>query len=103
MKQPTFKQGQQLEVFHAPQWYPEGHWVRGSVWYVDTNNVVIKWNDLREPIEYTLPDDELKDVRIIERKPRFFWSFIHNVFAHPLLITGTKWADRFHDWTADKM
>ncbi|MDB5200563.1 MAG: hypothetical protein JWO92_2526 [Chitinophagaceae bacterium] len=31
------------------------------------------------------------------------WSIIHNLIAHPLLIFGTKWADRFHDWTADKM
>ena len=30
-----------------------------------------------------------------------FWFFIHNVIAHPLLITGARWADSFHDWTAD--
>lgn len=32
-----------------------------------------------------------------------FWYIIHNMLAHPLLITGTKWADRFHDWTANKI
>lgn len=34
---------------------------------------------------------------------RRFWFFVHNVIAHPLLAFGTRWADRFHDWTADKM
>lgn len=33
---------------------------------------------------------------------RKFWRFIHNVVAHPLLETGTEWANRFHDWTADR-
>ena len=28
---------------------------------------------------------------------------IHNLIAHPLLLTGSKWADRFHDWTAEKI
>lgn len=32
-----------------------------------------------------------------------FWYFVHNVVAHPLLITGTDWADDFHDWTAEQM
>lgn len=32
-----------------------------------------------------------------------FWEIVHNLIAHLLLITGSKWADRFHDWTADKM
>lgn len=32
-----------------------------------------------------------------------FWEIVHNLIAHPLLITGFKWADRFHDWTANKM
>lgn len=31
-----------------------------------------------------------------------FWGIVHNAIAHPLLVTGTKWADRFHDWTAEK-
>lgn len=34
---------------------------------------------------------------------RKFWSIVHNLIAHPLLITGATWADKFHDWTADKM
>lgn len=34
---------------------------------------------------------------------QFFWKFVHNVIAHPLLETGFRWADRFHNWTADKM
>jgi hypothetical protein len=34
---------------------------------------------------------------------RPFWSFIHNLICHPLLITRTKWADNFHDWTARRM
>lgn len=32
-----------------------------------------------------------------------FWFIVHNAIAHPLLITNTKLADRFHDWTANKM
>ena len=31
------------------------------------------------------------------------WNIIHNLIAHPLLITNTKWADNFHDFTANKM
>lgn len=31
------------------------------------------------------------------------WFIIHNLIAHPLLVTGSKWADKFHDWTANKM
>lgn len=31
------------------------------------------------------------------------FEIIHNLIAHPLLITRTKWADKFHDWTANKM
>lgn len=32
------------------------------------------------------------------------WCFIHNAVAHPLLaITGNaRWAEGFHDWTAEK-
>jgi hypothetical protein len=30
-----------------------------------------------------------------------FWSFIHNVFAHPLLeILPERWGTRLHDETA---
>ena len=32
-----------------------------------------------------------------------FWHFVHNVIAHPLLVTKTDWSVRFHDCTADKM
>lgn len=28
-----------------------------------------------------------------------FW-IVHNLVAHPLLLTGTGWAQAFHDWTA---
>jgi hypothetical protein len=31
------------------------------------------------------------------------WFIIHNCIAHPLLATGAQWADRLHDWTANKM
>lgn len=31
-----------------------------------------------------------------------FWYIVHNVIAHPLLVLGFKWTDRFHDWTFDK-
>ena len=31
------------------------------------------------------------------------WFIVHNAIAHPLLTLNTKWADRFHDWTANKM
>lgn len=31
-----------------------------------------------------------------------FWRAVHNIVAHPLLETGTQWAVRFHDWTAEK-
>lgn len=31
-----------------------------------------------------------------------FWEAIHNLIAHPLLVTKSKWAYRFHDWTANK-
>ena len=31
------------------------------------------------------------------------WWAIHNLVAHPLLVTGAKWATRFHDWTAERM
>lgn len=34
---------------------------------------------------------------------KLFWSIVHNLIAHPLLITRARWADRFHDWTADRM
>lgn len=32
-----------------------------------------------------------------------FWLIIHNLIAHPLLITGFVWADDFHDWTMKKV
>lgn len=32
-----------------------------------------------------------------------FWYIVHNLIAHPLLLTGAGWAERFHDWTADRM
>ncbi len=31
---------------------------------------------------------------------RFFWQLVHNLVAHPLLLTGKPWATRFHGWTA---
>jgi hypothetical protein len=31
------------------------------------------------------------------------WFAIHNLVAHPFLVTGSAWATRFHDWTADRM
>lgn len=34
---------------------------------------------------------------------RKFWFAVHNIIAHPLLCIGKKWADRFHDWTAEKI
>lgn len=34
---------------------------------------------------------------------KLFCSIVHNLVAPPLLITQTKWADRFHDWASDKM
>lgn len=41
--------------------------------------------------------------RKIEKIKRKFWFIIHNVVAHPMLVTGKKWANRFHDWTAEKI
>lgn len=32
-----------------------------------------------------------------------FWWIVHNLIAHPLLVTGSSWAERFHDWTAERM
>lgn len=34
----------------------------------------------------------------------YFWEFIHNVVAHPLmsLTFNSGWSLRFHDWTGDK-
>lgn len=32
-----------------------------------------------------------------------FWLIVHNCIAHPLLCFNKRWAERFHDWTADKM
>ena len=32
-----------------------------------------------------------------------FWYIVHNLIAHPLLVTGWAWAERFHDWTAERM
>ena len=32
-----------------------------------------------------------------------FWWVVHNCIAHPLLVTGAAWAERFHDWTAERM
>ena len=31
------------------------------------------------------------------------WFIIHNLVAHPLLITGSDWAETFHDFTAERM
>ena len=31
-----------------------------------------------------------------------FWRIIHNAVAHPLLAFEGEWAERFHDWTAEK-
>lgn len=31
---------------------------------------------------------------------RRFWWIVHNLIAHPLLLTDARWAYRFHDWTA---
>ena len=33
-----------------------------------------------------------------------FWWAVHNIVAHPLmsLSFNSKWADQFHDWTAEK-
>ncbi len=39
----------------------------------------------------------------VKNRGNKLWYLIHNLIAHPLLITGTKWAERFHDWTADKI
>lgn len=32
-----------------------------------------------------------------------FWSFVHNVIAHPLmgLSFNSQWSNKFHDWTAE--
>lgn len=32
-----------------------------------------------------------------------FCAFVHHLVAHPLiaLSLGARWANRFHDWTAD--
>ena len=30
------------------------------------------------------------------------WVIVHHVIAHPLMALGTRWGDRFHDWTAEK-
>jgi hypothetical protein len=38
-----------------------------------------------------------------QQKPNKFWYIVHNIIAHPLLIFNTKWAEKFHDWTANKM
>lgn len=32
-----------------------------------------------------------------------FWYIVHNVIAHPLLVTGCAWAERFHNWTAERI
>jgi hypothetical protein len=40
---------------------------------------------------------------MIKRLQRFFWFAVHNLVAHPLLITRADWADLFHDWTADRI
>lgn len=40
---------------------------------------------------------------IVDKIKNKFWFIVHNLIAHPLLITGKKWADRFHDWTAEKI
>lgn len=61
----------------------------------------------RNPANYQFSDIEMpkaekKQYKRLRLKRRF-WSIVHNLIAHPLLITGSKWADKFHDWTADKM
>jgi len=33
----------------------------------------------------------------------YIWFFVHNCVAHPILITRTDMAERFHDWTARRM
>jgi hypothetical protein len=103
MNAQDFKQGQQVEMFEAPEWFPEGRWVTGAIWFVDNERVVIKWSDLPDAIAYSKTDEELSAIRLLAKKPSFLWSFIHNVIAHPLLVFKTKWADRFHDWTAEKI
>lgn len=35
--------------------------------------------------------------------PEFIWWVVHNAIAHPLLVTHTRWASLFHDWTAGRM
>ena len=32
-----------------------------------------------------------------------FWWVVHNLVAHPLLVTGWAWTERVHDWTAEWM
>lgn len=34
-----------------------------------------------------------------------FWRFVHNALVHPMLAFpwAPKWAERAHDWTADKI
>ena len=34
--------------------------------------------------------------------PAFLWFVAHNLLAHPLLLTSSIWADRFHTWTGDR-
>lgn len=33
----------------------------------------------------------------------YLWFCVHNVIAHPLLITRCRLAWKFHDWTAERM
>jgi len=34
---------------------------------------------------------------------RRMWSWVHNLVAHPLLVTRAAWATRLHDYTATRM
>lgn len=36
------------------------------------------------------------------RRRRWF-TVIHNLVAHPLMVTGQSWSIRFHDWTSKQM
>lgn len=40
---------------------------------------------------------------LLLRLRRSFWFDVHNLIAHPLLLTRARWADRFHDWSAARM
>lgn len=42
--------------------------------------------------------------RLIEAPSWYFWKFIHNGVVHPFLALPwePKWAQRAHDWTAQR-